>query len=346
MNVTADLSRLRRKKGHRVIATMRLVALLVSMLLAGVEAFGDDTYSVGGPFTGKGTTKPGLSYDGSTAHGRVCIGFLPGALDGALLGVTVRVPPGDGPHPLVVVLHGWGGSKDSDGWLADPLLADGNAVLRYSARGFGESWGYVNLADVNVEIADLRSMIGQVVDDGRLHLNPAAIGIIGVSYGGGQSWLSLVQPSFSSPHGAPVSIRAVVPIVPWTDLVYSLLPNGRPEDSLKPLGSAKSSLINALYFSGLRATADRPYVNYPDYLTTWKTWLDTMEPNESDPVYQQIREGAAGYRSIWFQEAFWTDTVRRRVPIFQVQGLTDDLFPLSEAKRMLLRLKSVDPVYP
>ena len=309
------------------------------------QSFGPDSTSTG-VFTGQGTTTPGLSCDGSTAQGYVCTGFLPSALDGTLLDVTVAVPPGSGPHPLVAVLHGWGGSKGSDGYLADPLLADGNAVLRYSARGFGDSWGQVNLSDVNVELADLRSMIGQVVDQGRLHLDADAVGVIGVSYGGGQTWLAAAQPVFQSPRGAAVRIRAVVPIVPWSDLVYALAPNGRPEFSLAPPGSPKLSFINGLYFSGLRTSAERPYPNYPDYLVAWHAWLDTMEPNLADPVYRQLVDGAAGYRSIWWQQNFWRDAAANRVPVFQVQGLTDDLFPLPEAKRMLLALKTVDPLYP
>src|SRR5205085_5883587 len=47
------------------------------------------------------------------------------------------------------------------------------------------------------------------------------------------------------------------------------------------------------------------------------------------------------------QQTFW-DGVRAgsRVPVFQVQGFTDDLFPLPEAKRMLLALQTVAPDYP
>src|SRR5687767_8168325 len=250
------------------------------------QSFGPDTFRIG-VFTGEGTARPGLGCDGNTARGRTCSGFLASSVDGTLLDVSVAVPPGEGPHPLVVVLHGWGGSKGSLGYIADPLLADGHAVLRYSARGFGDSWGQVNLADVNVEIEDLRSMIGQVVDQGRLHLNADAVGIVGVSYGGGQSWLALLQPQFRSPHGRPVRIRTVVPIVPWTDLLYSLLPNGTPEFSLRPLGSAKLSYINGLYLSGLRKSPQRLYPNYPDYLTTWHAWINTVEPNEVDPIYRQ-----------------------------------------------------------
>ncbi|HKQ27801.1 MAG TPA: alpha/beta fold hydrolase, partial [Burkholderiales bacterium] len=332
---------------------MRLAAGYVLMVLLGfqvqavgqTQSFGPDTYRIGA-FTGQGTTKPGLNCDGSSSRGRVCTGFLASAVDGALLDVTLAVPAGNGPFPLVTVLHGWGGSKGGLGYIADPLLADGNAVLRYSARGFGDSWGQVNLADVHVEMEDLRSMIGQVIDDGRLRLDADAVGIVGVSYGGGQSWLALLHPFFATPRGTNVRIRTVVPIVPWTDLVYSLLPNGRPERSLAPAGSAKLSFINGLYLSGQRSTPARPYSNYPDYLIAWHAWLNGMEPNTADPVFRQILDGIAGYRSIWWQQDFWRDAARNRVPVFQIQGLTDDLFPLTEAKRMLLALKSVDALYP
>jgi pimeloyl-ACP methyl ester carboxylesterase len=309
------------------------------------QSFGPDSYRTG-VFTGEGTTPPGLNCDGSTAQGRVCSGFLPSSVDGTLLDVTVKVPPGRGPHPLVAILHGWGGSKESLGYLADPLLADRHAVLRYSARGFGQSWGQVNLSDIHVEIEDLRSLIGQVVDRRNLHLDADAVGVIGISYGGGQSWLALVQPSFSSPRGADVRIRTAVPIVPWSDLLYSLLPNGRPERSLDPAGALKLSYINGLYVSGLRRSPQRPYPNYPDYLIAWHAWINTVEPNRLDPVYRSVIDGIAGYRSVWWQEKFWREVARNRVPVFQIQGLTDDLFPLPEAKRMLLALRSVDPRYP
>ncbi len=309
------------------------------------QAFGPDTYRIG-LFTGQGTAPTGLQCEGSAEEGLLCNGFLASSVDGTLLDVSVAVPPGPGPHSLVAVLHGWGGSKGSDGYIADPLLADGHAVLRYSARGFGRSWGQVNLADIHVELADLRSMIAQVVDLPELALDADAVGIAGVSYGGGQTWLSLLRPVFQSPRGASVRIRAIVPIVPWTDLVYSLLPNGRPEFSLAPAGSPKLSFINGLFVSGLRADPERPYPNYPDYLIAWQAWLDAMEPNTTDPVYRQIIDGTAGYRSIWWQQDFWTQAVANRVAVFQVQGLNDDLFPLPEAKRMLLALQALDPLYP
>jgi hypothetical protein len=108
----------------------------------------------------------------------------------------------------------------------------------------------------------------------------------------------------------------------------------------------KFSYVNGLYGSGIRKDPERPYPNYPDYLVQWHAWLNVTEPNMLDPLWRQIVDGIAGYRSIWWQQAFWANVAQNRVPIFQVQGLTDDLFPLPEAKRMLLALKTVVPDYP
>jgi hypothetical protein len=205
----------------------------------------------------------------------------------------------------------------------------------------------VNLSDLNAEIADLRSMISEVVDEPKFDLNSDAVAVAGASYGGGHSWLALVKPTFQTPKKNIVRIRAVVPIAPWTDLLYALLPNGRPNHSIAPLGGLKLSYVNGLYGSGIRKDPERPYPNYPDYLIRWHVWLNASEPSTLDPTWRQIVDGVAGYRSIWWQQAFWMGVRSgNRVPIFQVQGLTDDLFPLPEAKRMLLALQSVDTEYP
>lgn len=309
------------------------------------RTFGPDSYRTG-VFTGAGTTTPGLDCVKSADKSRVCNGFLASGVDGTLLDATLQVPAGSGPFPLVVLMHGWAGSKTGSGDVADELVSDGLAVLRYSARGFGESWGQANLADTHAEIADLRSLVGQVVDQGRFHLDADAVAVTGASYGGGHSWLATLQPTFTTAAGATVRIRTVVPIVPWTDLLYSLLPNGRPRNSIDGLGSAKLSYINGLYASGLRQSADRPYPNYPDYLVAWQNWINAMEPNGVDPVYGQIVDGLAGGRSIWWQQSFWNGVVASRIPVFEVQGFTDDLFPLPEAARMVNALRTVDPSYP
>lgn len=309
--------------------------------------FGPDSVRVGA-FTGEGTTKPGLSCDKPTKTVRECTGFLASAVDGTLLDVTLTLPIGaTRPMPLVVLIHGYAGSKNSSGDLVPPLLAEGYAVLRYSTRGFGDSWGQVNMVDVHAEVADMRSMIAQVVDEPRFHLNADAVAVTGASYGGGHSWLAALEPTFTSPRGNAVRVRTVVPIAAWSDLLYGLIPNGRERESIDHPGGAKLSYINGLYVSGFRQeNSARPYSNYPDYFIAWHADINADEPNDIDPIFRGAVDGLAGYRSIWWQQTFWSDVAAAHVPVFTVQGFTDDLFPMSEAKRMILALQSLDPAYP
>ncbi len=308
-------------------------------------SFGPDTYSAG-MFTGEGITREGLSCGSSGPDGRSCAGYLASGVDGALIEVGIQIPPGEGPYPLVVLLHGWGGSRNSSGDIAERLLGSGYAVLRYSARGFGDSWGQVNVADIHVELRDLRSIVGQVIDRPGFRLDPDAVAITGASYGGGQSWLATLEPMFTSPGGRTIRIRTVIPIVPWSDLLYSLVPNGHSRFSVEPLGGVKTSYVNGLFISGLHDDPDRPYPNYPEYLLRWQTWMNGVEPTAIDPVWTEIRDGLAGYRSVWWQRDFWDEAPTRRTPVFAVQGWTDDLFPAPEAIRMLRALRTVDPAYP
>ena len=89
-------------------------------------------------------------------HGiRACYGNLANRVptfDGVPLDVDIGFPAeGDGPFPLVVIMHGWGGSKGDN---ADITKADaqefvawvqrGYAVLKYTARGWHASCGSVD----------------------------------------------------------------------------------------------------------------------------------------------------------------------------------------------------------
>src|SRR5207244_11687006 len=59
-------------------------------------------------------------------------------------------------------------------------------------------------------------------------------------------------------------------------------------------------------------------------------------------------DGIQGYRSVYWQQRFWDVAANNatRLPIFQVQGFTDDLFPIPESLRMLRALKVIDANYP
>jgi ABC-2 type transport system ATP-binding protein len=308
--------------------------------------FGRDSYRIG-VFTGEGTTEPGLTCKTNRAV-EECVGFLASGVDGTLLDVTLDLPTSaQKPTPLVVIIHGYAGSKNGSGDQVQALLAEGYGVLRYSTRGFGDSWGQVNMVDVHAEVGDMRSMIAQVVDEPKFHLNPDAVAVTGASYGGGHSWLAALQPTFTTPQGNAVRIRTIVPIAAWSDLLYGLIPNGRERESIDRPGAAKLTYINGLYVSGFRQeNSARPYSNYPEYFIEWHAWINAQEPNDLDPIYRSVVDGLAGYRSIWWQQAFWSQVAATHIPVFTVQGFTDDLFPMSEAKRMILALQTVDPAYP
>jgi predicted acyl esterase len=328
------------------------------------RAFGPDTTAVG-VFTGAGTTAPGLQCDApaDASTPLECAGFLASGLDGTLLDVTVRVPRTAGLHPLVVYIHGWGGSKNA-GRQYDDVMAgagkpdaagvthgSGYTYLRYSTRGFGRSWGQTNFGDVDVELADLRSMIAQVVDDDRLQANPAAVAVMGASYGGAHSWLAAAQPRFTTPRGRAVQLRTVVPVAAGSDLLYSLIPNGKPNEATSPAGGLKLSYVNGLFLTGFRQPSQaRPYSNYPFYLFGWIAVTNATEPDYTLAFWKPIVDGIQGYRSVYWQQRFWdvAANAATRVPIFQVQGFTDDLFPIHESLRMLRALKalSVDASYP
>ena len=308
--------------------------------------FGPDSYRVG-TFTGQGITQPGLTCKTNRAV-RECVGFLASGVDGTLLDVTLDLPMSAvKPTPLVVIIHGYAGSKNGSGDQVQALLDEGYGVLRYSTRGFGDSWGQVNMVDLHAEVGDMRSMIAQVVDEPKFQLNADAVAVTGASYGGGHSWLAALQPTFSTPAGNAVRIRTIVPIASWSDLLYGLIPNGRERESIDRPGAAKLTYINGLYVSGFRQeNTARPYSNYPDYFIAWHTWINAAEPNDVDPLYRSLVDGLAGYRSIWWQQAFWSQVAATHIPVFAVQGFTDDLFPMSEAKRMILALQTIDAAYP
>jgi pimeloyl-ACP methyl ester carboxylesterase len=330
-----------------------LVALTATAWSQPQREFGPDTTSTGDPHTGQGLVTPGLRCEPPAAPPPAplqCSGYLASGLDATLLDVTVWVPRIASPHPLVVGMHGWGGNKNSLDRYANRITAEGYTFLTYSARGFGNSFGQTNLADVNVEAADLRSLMGQVADHPRLHVDPSAVAVFGVSYGGAHAWLAAIQPVFKTPRGQTVTIRTIAPLATWTELTGALRPNGRREEPIEPAGGFKFSFVQGLYLGGCR---DLPVCsNYPEYLKIWNAWMVATEPNNTTPRDREIVDGLSGYRSIYWQPAFWNRVVSNRanglpqLAVFQAQGWTDDLFPKDEVLRMYNALKAIDPNYP
>src|SRR5687767_5883696 len=205
--------------------------------------------------------------------------------DGQLIDVNVALPPvpetgPDGPYPLVMQFHGYGGSElDADD--LSRWTEQGYAAFSMSDRGFGPcgakpappahcaSGGWVRLMDTRYEVRDAQLFAGMLVDE--QIADKRSIAAAGGSYGGGLSMAlaalknrtmleddSLVP--WRSPEGRRIGLAAAIPETPWTDLANSLMPNGRTLDYvadapyLGPDGDAQVGVMKQTFVTGLFAS--------------------------------------------------------------------------------------------
>jgi fermentation-respiration switch protein FrsA (DUF1100 family) len=364
-----------------------LVALVAGAFPAGALAdpapFGHQctTQSDGTRFCPTTEAGPGRTADGVPSF------------DGVPLDVDVTLPPasdGNGPFPTIVMLHGWGGSKtdfesttpEGDGSVTyhynnDYFAQQGYAVVNYTARGFGHSCGggptvtptyvpgdpcangYIRLADTRYEARDTQYLLGLLVDEGIA--KPNAIGVTGISYGGGQSLelaylrnqIRLPDGSFApwmSPAGVPLSIAAAWPRWPWSDLVDALLPNGRfldtevapPNQSLNPPGIEIQSYVSGLYALGqstgyycgtspATTPCENPDANLPNSFAV----INAGEPygSEAESIAAEIYA---------HHQAYGLPGVPS--PLLIENGWTDDLFPPEQAIRVYNQVAGSTPV--
>ncbi|MFS0735075.1 S9 family peptidase [Microbacterium sp. 1P10UB] len=120
---------------------------------------------------------------------------VPVDVDGTTLDSWVAVPPGGGPHPLIVWLQG-GGTQYGYQWSHEVqlLLAAGYAVCWLNPRGsagYGTAWMKVNAAPGAAEpgegwgtrdLADIVAVVEHLI--GSEDVDAARVGVMGGSYGG------------------------------------------------------------------------------------------------------------------------------------------------------------------
>ena len=108
--------------------------------------------------------------------------------DGTPVRLDVSVwPQSSGKHAVVLLAHGFGGTKDSVASQANELHERGYVVIAWSARGHGRSGGRIHLNDPAYEIADARTLLDLAATRADVELDgpgdPRA-GVMGASYGG------------------------------------------------------------------------------------------------------------------------------------------------------------------
>jgi hypothetical protein len=325
---------------------------------------------------------------GANAGQRWCSGIFT-TFDGAPIDINVAFPPApasgpDGNFPMVGVFHGWGGSKlspTSGGWVGN---GNGYAFFSMSDRGWGNSCGgtdskrsqpvcangYNHLMDTRFEVRDAQEVFETLADahatgggagDGLI--DPQRIGVTGGSYGGGISMAlaalkdrKMVQAGdgtlvpWVSDGGKAMRIAAAQPDIPWTDLAYSLQPNGHTLDYVVDspylkrgrIGVMKQSFVSGLYATGQATSNYAPPGTDPDAdLVTWFASINAGEPYDQNPTSQDIVDEITKHHS-----SYYIDHSEAPAPLLISNGFTDDLFPPDEAIRFYNRTRTEHPGTP
>ena len=157
---------------------------------------------------------------------------------------------------------------------------------------------------------------------------------------------------WKSPAGTPMALAAAVPQWPWTDLAYSLMPNGRTldyvadapyrgPDGKAPIGVEKAVLRErASTGSGLALSNYAPPGTDPDAdLTTWYALINAGEPYDAE----SRRPPTSSTRSPPTTPRTTSTTAEAPAPLLIQSGWNDDLFPADEAIRFYNRTRTQYP---
>jgi uncharacterized repeat protein (TIGR01451 family) len=323
---------------------------------------------------------------GGNAGERHCSGIFT-TFDGAPIDVNVAFPPApasgpDGNFPIIGEFHGWGGAKIG---VNGEWVDNGYAFFSMSDRGWGMSCGgtdpkrlqpgvcdngYNHLMDTRFEVRDAQEMFEALADraaDGATNgeglIHPQKIGSTGGSYGGGISMALAALKNrkmipdndgtlvpWVSDGGKQMQIAAAQPDIPWTDLAYSLQPNGHTLDYVVDapylqrgrIGVMKQSFIAGLYALGQATSNYAPAGKDPDAdLTQWYAAINAGEPYDQNPQSQDIVDEITTHHS-----SYYIDDSTAPAPLLISNGFTDDLFPPDEAIRFYNRTVTHHPGTP
>jgi uncharacterized protein len=155
-------------------------------------------------------------------------------------------PPGKGPHPALVLVHGTGAT---DRYTVLPivqfLLSHGMALLGYDKRGVGESTGDWHAASLNELAADAAAAVQFL--SGHKDIDSRRIGIFGASQGG---WIAPLAASRSPDIAYVITVSG--PAISPAEVDRDLLERG-----LRARNFPEAEIERALDFLRLRDAAVR-----------------------------------------------------------------------------------------
>ncbi|MFD0369175.1 CocE/NonD family hydrolase [Streptomyces sp. NPDC127114] len=248
------------------------------------------------------------------------------------------------PAPAVLATNGFGGSKNdgSTDAIGKAVAARGYVGLVYSGLGFGGSGCLISLDDPRIDgqaaarlvdflagtrAADDGTRADFVISDGA---GDPRVGMIGGSYGGAVQ----LATAATDPR-----LDALVPLITWNDLAYSLAPNSA--DRATP-GVFKWQWANGFYLMGegqplLVPSLDPSRINSLGCLHFVTDACDTVRLLNSGRYPQAGTEKLLAYaRSV--SPVSYLDRVT--APTLVVQGQSDSLFNLNEATDTYRRLQA------
>ncbi|MFC9609285.1 MULTISPECIES: CocE/NonD family hydrolase [unclassified Streptomyces] len=247
--------------------------------------------------------------------------------------------------PAVLATNGFGGSK-SDGStdaIGKAFAARGYVGLVYSGLGFGKSGCLVSLDDPRVDgaaasglvdflagtrAADDGTKADYVTKDGR---GDPRVGMIGGSYGG-----AIQLATAAVDH----RVDALVPMITWNDLAYSLDPNNAADRSVP--GAFKWQWTNGFYLIGegqplLEPSLDPSRINKLTCLHFVTDACETISTLNSG----RYPSGKAGPMLDYARSVSPVSYLKQvKAPTLLVQGQSDSLFNLNEAQATYGTLKA------
>lgn len=242
------------------------------------------------------------------------------------------VPPSataEHPQPAVLTTHGFGGSKESQAGVGKMLSEQDYVVLAYSGLGFGGTQCKITLdhpewdGRAASQLVDYLAGTKADVDGNTLDMvemdaaGDPSVGMVGGSYGGQVQFAAAATDS---------RIDAIVPMVTWNDLSYSLAPNHTGEAS--DAGVHKRIWTDLFAVSGVLAGLQHAPGD-PRRLLGCPNFVDWICP-------ALIETNLKGYGSAetvrLMREASVASYVSRvEAPTLLMQGEDDTLFDLREA---------------